>query len=134
MANIRDYINEENVIKDEIFKAFENSVTCSICSDIFIEPTMCMGCQNVFCKKCIENWSKKSDKCPNRCNNTSYHKSLAIIELLSKLKFICKKCDGLINYDDMNKHRLLNCKNKKNIEMINESENLQEDINEVHSK
>ncbi len=35
MANIRDYINEENVIKDEIFKAFENSVTCSICSDIF---------------------------------------------------------------------------------------------------
>ena len=134
MENIREFINEENVIKDEIYKAFENSVICQICSDIFIEPTMCMECQNVYCKECIDNWSKRNNKCPNRCQNTHYQKSLAIIELLSKIKFICKKCDGIINYDDMKKHRLINCINKKNIVMIDQKDDSNLDIKEVNSK
>jgi hypothetical protein len=112
MDNIRDYINEENVIKDEIYNNFESSLTCSICSDIIIEPTMCMNCQNVYCKKCIDDWSKKSSKCPNRCQNTSYNKSVSISEILSKLKFICKKCDNIVNYNEMKTHKY-NCKRKK---------------------
>ncbi len=110
--DIREYINEENVIKDEIYNNFESSLTCSICTEIIIEPTMCMNCQNVYCKKCIDDWSKKSAKCPNRCQNTSYNKSVSISEMLSKLKFICKKCDNILNYDDMKKHKN-NCKKKK---------------------
>ena len=35
MENIRDFINDKNVIKDEIYLAFENSVLCPICTDVF---------------------------------------------------------------------------------------------------
>ena len=59
MDKLREYINEKNVIKDEFYTSFESSFTCSICSDIFIEPTMCMNCQNVYCKECIEGWLQK---------------------------------------------------------------------------
>ena len=43
---------------------------CSICTllpnpDIAIEEE---NCSHIFCKKCIENWMKKSNKCPI-CNN-----------------------------------------------------------------
>ena len=69
MDDIREYINEKNVMKDEIYNAFEASVTCSICSDILIEPMMCMNCQIVNCKKCKEDWISKSHICPNKCKN-----------------------------------------------------------------
>ena len=134
MDNIRDYINEENVIKDEIYQTLENSVTCSICSDILIEPKMCMNCQNVYCEQCINDWAKKSNTCPNRCQNTKFNKSLGISELLSKLKFICSKCDAVINYDDMKKHSLINCKNKINIEKVNKNNIKEKPTNTINSK
>ncbi len=118
MDNIREYINEQKVMKDEIYNAFEASVTCQICSDILIEPMMCMNCQNVICKKCKEDWLSKSHNCPNRCQNPNYQKCLDISELLSKLKFICPKCDNIINYDDVKKHCLTDCKNKKSLERM----------------
>ena len=135
MKNIRDYINEENVIKDEIYKIFENSLTCSICSDIFINPMMCMNCQNVYCKACIDDWKKKSIKCPNRCENPNYNKSISTSEMLSKLKFICNKCDNVINYDDMKNHSLTDCSKKKKIEELPKSKTAEnKNINKINSK
>lgn len=121
MDNLRAYINEKNVIKDEIYNNFENSVTCSICSDILIDPMMCMKCQNVNCKECIDDWKLKNDKCLNRCEEPNYQKCLAINELLSKLKFMCPNCDSAINYDDMKQHILISCKNTRNIEKLDSS-------------
>ena len=134
MDNIRDFINETNVIKDEIYQSLENSVTCSICSDILIEPKMCKNCQNVYCEQCINSWAQKSNTCPNRCQNTIFIKGQGISELLSKLKFICNKCDGVINYDDMKKHSLINCKNKINMEKINKDKIKEEPTNKINSK
>lgn len=121
MDNIRDFISEENVIKDEIYKAFCNSVTCPICSDILIEPMMCMNCQTVDCRKCKEDWLLKSNTCPNRCPNPNYQKCLDISELLSQLKFICPNCDDIINYDDIQKHSLINCTRKGKMEKLKQS-------------
>ena len=73
---MENYINEETVVKNEIYSAFKDDVTCPICSKLLINPMMCMRCQNVYCKKCIEAWNKKDNKCPNRCENPDYHKSL----------------------------------------------------------
>ena len=55
---------------------------------------MCMNCQAQYCKSCQENWSKKSKSCTNRCTNTKYEKSILAQGLLSKLQFICKKCEN----------------------------------------
>ena len=65
---------------------------------------MCMNCQNVYCKKCIDQWSKKDNKCPNRCENPNYKKSIEKNNILSKLKFKCAKCDKEILYDIVEKH------------------------------
>ena len=65
---------------------------------------MCMNCLNVYCKKCIDDWSKKNNKCPNRCENPNYRKSIEKCNTLSKLKFKCEKCGKEIKYDDVKKH------------------------------
>ena len=98
------YINENTVVKSEIYLAFKEDVTCPICSKLIINPLMCMNCQNVYCKKCIDDWSKKNNKCPNRCKNPKYKKSIEKCNTLSKLKFKCEKCGKEIKYDDVKKH------------------------------
>ena len=52
--------------------------------------------------KLISN--KKSEKCPNRCEEPNYKRSLVKNEILSRLQFKCKKCGSSISYDDMQKH------------------------------
>ncbi|XP_022165476.1 E3 ubiquitin-protein ligase RNF8-like [Myzus persicae] len=36
---------------------------CSICHEIFIKPVL-LSCTHMFCKWCIDNWSKKNNCCP----------------------------------------------------------------------
>ena len=102
------YINEETVVQDEIYSAFKDDVICPICSNILIEPHMCMNCQNTYCKKCIDEWSKKNNQCPNRCDNPDYRRSLEKNNTLSKLKFKCEKCGEQFEYNNMESH-LTNC-------------------------
>ena len=70
-------------------------------SKIIIKPQMCMKYQNVYCKKCIEDLSKRNNKCPNRCNNPNYQRSLEKAKILSKLKFKCQKCGNQFSYDEL---------------------------------
>ena len=134
MANLRDYINNETVIKDEIYKNFEYSLTCSICSDIMIDPMMCMNCQAVYCKSCIDNWSKKSAHCTNRCENTNYKKSILSQNFLSKLKFICRNCEKVLNYDDVKAHSLIKCNNDAKINLLLASQEEDKTMDIVNSK
>lgn len=134
MSNLREYINNETLIKDEIFKNFEFSVTCSICSDILINPMMCMNCQSVYCKSCIDNWSKKSANCTNRCENTNYKKSILSQNILSKLKFICQKCEKVINYDDIEEHSLIKCYNDTKMSLLLASQENNNTMDTVNSK
>ena len=98
------YINEETVVENEIYLAFKNEVTCPICAKLIINPLMCMNCQNVYCKKCIDDWSKKDKRCPNRCENPNYKKSIEKSNTLSKLKFKCERCGQQILYDNVKAH------------------------------
>ena len=109
MESMHDFINENSLVKDEIYKNFESSITCLICLDIIIEPTMCIKCKNVYCRQCIKNWTKINSKCPNRCENPEYQNCLDIGQLLSKLNFSCKNCKNIINYNEMEKHCLSKC-------------------------
>ena len=101
---MEDIISENNVVEDEIYLIFKDSVVCPICSKILINPLMCMKCQKVYCKKCIEEWSKRNDKCPNRCEDPNYQNSIEKNNLLSKLKFKCGKCGEEIFYDNVKNH------------------------------
>ena len=102
---MKDLINEDSVVEDEFYKVFKDSIICPLCLDVLIEPVMCMRCQNVYCKNCTNDWLKKDNKCPNRCNDPNYKKCIGKNDILSKLRFKCKKCGQIVNYNDCNKHK-----------------------------
>lgn len=106
---MEDYINDYTFIEDDYYKIFKDSVECPLCLGILINPVMCMNCQNVYCKKCVDSWSKKDDKCPNRCNNPNYQRSLSKNEILSKLKFQCNGCKKEIQYENVENHKNICC-------------------------
>ena len=122
------YINDDTVVQDEIFKALKDSVICPICHCILINPMMCMGCQNVFCKKCADEWAEKEDRCPGRCKNQNYQKCIGKTDIiLSKLKFKCSVCGEKVAYDNIKSHMEICDKDymenlKKNEEKENEKE------------
>ena len=121
MSKLREYINNNSVIKDEIYKQFESSLSCSICLDIMIDPVMCMNCEAKFCKTCQEDWSQRNNTCPNRCKNPKYEKSMIAQGLLSRLKFICYKCEEVIDYEDIKNHSKINCENNTKLRVLTES-------------
>ena len=99
-----EFMNDDTIVKDEIHNAFKDSISCPLCLSILINPVMCIKCQNVYCKKCADDWSKKSEKCPNRCDNPDYQKSILTKNILSKLSFKCKKCGNSFLYENIEKH------------------------------
>lgn len=109
------YINEETIIKNDNYDSFQDFIICQICQCIMIEPVMCLGCQNYYCKNCIENWKKKSETCPNRCENPIYKNIIEKNRLITKFKFKCiKGCGAEIPFDDIKSHYDSNClENKK---------------------
>ena len=123
MEEIQDYINQNFVIKNEIYSSLESSIICIICLDIIIEPVMCVNCKNVYCKHCIDEWSKNNINCPHRCENPNYQKSIDLFNKLSQLSFNCKHCEKVISYNEMEKHLLSKCHLGKNVN--NDNNNLQ---------
>ena len=106
---MEDYINDYTFIEDDYYQMFKDSIECPLCLGILINPVMCMNCQNVYCKKCVDSWSKKDDKCPNRCTNPNYQRSLSKNEILSKLKFQCNGCKKEIQYENVENHKNICC-------------------------
>lgn len=109
-SNLEDYLNENYVIKDSTYKSTKDQIFCYICHEILIKPVMCMTCQKVFCKKCIEKWINIKNFCPNKCTYyPEYKNSIIVGNILSKLNFNCKDCGQIINYEKMEKHILSIC-------------------------
>ena len=95
---------------------------------------MCLNCQNVFCKKCTQNWLIKNLNCPNGCNNPNYQRSLGKNDILSKLKFKCTRCGNEILYDKVKKHYDSCVSNKKKVEQINQVSKIEKISNEEMEK
>ena len=101
-----ELINTNTIVEDEIYKLFKDSVICPICKSILINPVLCLKCQDSFCQKCIDDFSENEnkEKCPNKCSDPNYQKSIGKNDILSKLKFKCKKCGGEYYYHEIKKH------------------------------
>jgi hypothetical protein len=108
------YINIDTLAKNDINDTLKDLVICPLCSNILIDPYMCMKCLKVYCKKCIDEWKnkEKDDKCPNKCEKPNYQKSLDKNGILSKLKFVCTKCESDFLYEGLIKH-IDNCKGER---------------------
>ena len=118
------YFPKDSIIKDDIYILFKDSLTCAICSKILREPKMCMKCQKIFCKKCIDNYPNNKEKCPYNCNDPIYKDPATTIGILSKTQYECKNCGNIIFYGDIQSHLNSKCENKLKIEKnLNENKN-----------
>ena len=109
MVDLTEYIQEKYIINRNLYESIKDSVTCAICSNIIINPTVCMNCQKAYCRNCITHWNNLKHYCPYKCDNSKYNKSIVVANLLSKLNFTCKDCFNIVNYDKMEKHVLSQC-------------------------
>ena len=107
---MEEYINNDTLIENEVTKFVRPQITCPLCNDIFINPLMCMGCQTVYCKKCIDNPMKQEKKC--NCENPNYQICKSVNDLLPQLKFNCVGCGKEIQYDEAQKHHDSCCPGK----------------------
>ena len=107
--NKESYITDDCIIEDEIYAGIKDLIKCSLCNKILKEPMSCKSCQKTYCKTCIENWSKINNKCPNKCENSKYVKSIDKSALLSNLKFLCKNCKEEIKYNHIESHLKSGC-------------------------
>ena len=114
---MENYINNDTVIENDIFNILKSSVTCPICKNIYIKPVMCLKCQNAYCQRCIDNWSKKYNACPNNCGKPEYQDCPFKNEILFKLKFYCVGCDKELAYNEAECHHNSCCPNKTSIYM-----------------
>ena len=99
-----ELINIHTIVEDEIYNIFKDSVLCPVCKSIFINPVLCLKCQNSFCQKCVDDKSEDNEGCPNKCSEPSFQKSMGKNDILSKLKFNCQKCGGEYYYHEITKH------------------------------
>lgn len=66
---------------------------CPICRDQLSEPIYCQSCSNIFCSKCINNWSYLKDtfKCP-MCRSEWTSNQTQIIERLNAITKLANDC------------------------------------------
>ncbi len=99
------YVNNNTIVKNNIYNIFKEEVTCPLCNSIYIDPVICMNCQKVYCKKCIDKRSNDNKSCPNNCVEAKYQNSIGKNEILSKLSFKCNECQKEIKYDEAKSHK-----------------------------
>lgn len=104
-------IPPEDVSNVELFEFAKESLVCSLCKGILVEPHQCGECLSSFCLSCISTMRKKSNQCPiKKCNNFTIVRNEAVEQMLNKLKFKCRNgCDAIINYADLKKHYDTDC-------------------------
>ena len=108
-----DYFSDDCIVKDNFFISIEDLLKCPLCNKILKEPYMCKDCQSVYCKKCLENNSNLK-KCPKDGKEITFIYSIVKNDLLSKLKYKCKKCSKIVIQTDIKSHLEENCKHEEN--------------------
>ena len=115
---MEEYINKDTIIENEVYKMFQSSVICPLCKNIYIKPILCINCQKVYCKRCIDNWSKNEKKCPNGCEDPQYNNCMTKNDILAKLEFYCVGCNKEIEYNNAEEHHNSCCPGKTSSNMI----------------
>jgi hypothetical protein len=118
--------------KEEL--CLEGYLECPIDNMVSLNPLMCKKCETVFCPNCIEDWKKRSNVCPMRCNPIELIKTdkSIIRQQLNKVKVHCpfmkNGCPDKIMVNELARHERIceyrnvecdKCKEKiANINMI----------------
>jgi hypothetical protein len=109
--------DEENYIGEN--KEDTREFTCLFCLYIVKQPISCNNCDNLFCKKCIDEHLKRSKECP-QCRTEFIQKPInrLISGILQRLQFYCPlKCKTIISQETMHIH-LPKCNNLERLKCL----------------
>ena len=111
---MEEYINEQTIVKDNIYDMFSDSIQCQICKVIMISPLICLKCQNRFCKKCMEQLKESEYKCPGKCEDPNITEVTEKNNYIKKFKFKCiKGCGKILKYEEIEFHYIEDCSLKR---------------------
>lgn len=104
--------NKSGFIKDDYMLDLKNNketndFICPICHCLFIKATELKTCGHIYCKHCIEPWSKQSKFCPvckKEFHGFSMHESKFVDRFIGKINVECNKCDWKGVYTDYLRH------------------------------
>lgn len=110
-------MDSNEIVNKEGKEEFIEMVKCRICLFVSLTPVCCKKCQNVFCKDCITNWSKRNNTCPMRCDKIEIvEDNRHIRKILSAFNYTCNKCLNNVSLDNywdhikICKEDLISCK------------------------
>lgn len=108
------YIDQTNIVNQNILESAHDIIICTICTGVVINPLQCSECDNCFCSTCIQKWNEKSVTCPFKCDFFSVKEPSRIIKnIFAKIIFTCPKgCSTHASYNDLHEH-LSQCSNEK---------------------
>ena len=109
-----EYFSDDCVVEDTLYISLIDLVTCPLCAKIFKEPYMCNECQQVYCKKCLQQDSKLKI-CPKEKKRSTFSLSKNKNELVSKIKYRCKNCLEVVIQKDIKAHLKENCEHNEEI-------------------
>ena len=130
--NEYEYFPDDSIVINDIYKTLKDTIICEICNKVLRYPQICMKCQKSFCKKCIDKYPNKNERCPSGCDDPIYKDDVTKNSILSKTKYECKNCGDTIFYDEIQSHLNSNCGSQ--ITTNANQQNLNESINEEEQK
>ena len=109
------YFSDDCIIEDPLYMSLKDLLMCPLCNKILKDPYMCNDCQNVYCKKCLEDYSELKI-CPKEYKDVKFIRCIAKNELLSKIKYRCKNCKKEVIQTDIKAHLESNCQHSEEIQ------------------
>jgi len=105
----------------------DSQLFCSICSDVFLDPTRLL-CGHIFCRKCITHWLHDKKSCPvcrKHTEESNMERDSRTNCIIDELEVHCpnSECtwkDKLLN---LNKHYNSECDFTKNPEWLSQNQN-----------
>jgi hypothetical protein len=120
MENLYSKVNSNDNIHidaDRIcghFSDMVHDITCQICLNIVYPDPVCCGiCSQMFCKKCINNWIRNKNRCPNAHDYKEAQVNRLAKNLLENILLTCPNsnsgCTNQIKYGNYLKHVDTDC-------------------------
>ena len=96
-VKLRGGISSDRITNLDKLTVIDDLIKCPICFNYLNNPYECELCGGLFCEDCIQNWLKKTQKCPMRCSELKIKRAdINSRKLLNVIELHCQ------NYPDCN--------------------------------
>ena len=115
--DISAYFDEKSLIENEYYNTIKDMIKCKHCHNMLKDPMMCLKCLGAYCRNCIGELGKEE----HPCENPEFNKNLNAINIIIKLKYLCKNCKAEITKVDIENHLQKGCvRNENSTQLIKE--------------